>query len=72
MQDCCRAGFLWDGTPIGKEETIGDHEVYTTGTNAERGILFLHDAFGWQLNNNRILADHFAKEIGATVYLPDL
>ena len=72
MQDCCRTGFLWNGEPAGREETIGSHKVYTTGTNTERGILFLHDAFGWQLGNNRLLADHFAKEIGATVYLPDL
>lgn len=27
---------------------------------------------GWTLNNARLLADHYAKEADATVYLPDL
>lgn len=31
----------------------------------------VHDAFGWEFNNTRLLADHYAKEVGATVYLPD-
>ena len=72
MQECCVTGFRWEGAPVGKETTIGDLQAYVTGDNKERAILFNHDALGWQWNNNRLLADHFAKEVGATVYMPDL
>ena len=72
MQDCCRTGFLWNGTPSGKEGKLTSKNAYITGDNADRAILLCHDAFGWKLNNTRLLADHYAKEVGATVYLPDL
>lgn len=72
MQSCCATGFKWEGTPTGREDTIDNHPVYISGDSKDRAILFNHDAFGWQLNNARLLADHFAKEVGATVYLPDL
>lgn len=35
-------------------------------------VLIVHDLFGWNLPNARLLADHYAKEADATVYLPDL
>ena len=35
-------------------------------------ILMVHDIFGWTFPNARLLADHYAKEADATVYLPDL
>ena len=72
MQDCCFKGFQWNGTPKGKEDKLGDNDVYITGDNSKRAILFCHDALGWQFKNARLLADQFANEIGATVYLPDL
>lgn len=72
MQDCCRTGFQWNGTPTGKEGKLADNNAYIVGDNPDRAILFVHDALGWQLNNTRLLADHYAKEVGATVYLPDL
>ena len=71
MNDCCRTGFQWNGTPIGKEGTLAENKAYITGDSLDRAILFCHDALGWELNNTRLLADHFAKEVGATVYLPD-
>lgn len=78
MQDCCRKGFLWNGTAVGQETTLKIQDpdielnVYVTGNNSDKAVLFNHDALGWKFNNTRLLADHFAKEIGATVYLPDL
>lgn len=72
MQDCCRKGFRWNGTPTGKVTKLGEHDAYVTGDNKERAILVCHDAFGWAFNNTRLLADHYAQEVGATVYLPDL
>ena len=72
MHNCCLEGFRWEGSPEGKETILDDHDVYITGDNKTNAVLFLHDGFGWKLNNARLLADHYAREIGATVYLPDL
>ncbi|KAL8740912.1 MAG: hypothetical protein Q9184_008442, partial [Pyrenodesmia sp. 2 TL-2023] len=72
MSQCCISGFAWNGKPKGREEKLGKHNAYVAGS-ADSGvaILFLHDIFGWKFTNNRLLADHFADEVGATVYLPD-
>ena len=32
----------------------------------------VHDAYGWTFTNARVLADHYANEVDATVFLPDL
>ncbi|KAL8787529.1 MAG: hypothetical protein Q9213_002187 [Squamulea squamosa] len=71
MSNCCISGFSWNGTPSGRETKISDFNVYTAGENKDVAILFLHDIFGWTFRNNRLLADHFAKEVNATVLLPD-
>lgn len=73
MSQCCLSGFAWNGTPSGKEEKLGNINTYIAGgsTKSDIAILFLHDIFGWKFTNNRLLSDHFAKEVGATVYLPD-
>ncbi|KAL8726878.1 MAG: hypothetical protein Q9166_006430 [cf. Caloplaca sp. 2 TL-2023] len=71
MSSCCVSGFSWNGTPTGQEKKIGNFNVYVAGDNKDVAILYLHDIFGWTFNNNRLLADHFAKEVDATVYLPD-
>jgi len=71
MGECCKAGFLWDGTPTGKVTTLGKNKAYVAGTNKDVAVLIVHDVFGWSLNNARLLADHYAKEADATVYLPD-
>ena len=71
MSECCKTGFNWGGTPIGKETTLADNKAYVTGTNKDAAVLMVHDVFGWQFPNLRLLADHYAKEADATVYLPD-
>ncbi|KAF2150504.1 dienelactone hydrolase family protein [Myriangium duriaei CBS 260.36] len=71
MQACCAKGFNWDGTPKGHEDKIAGHDTYITGDNKDRAIFFVHDGAGWKQNNARLLADHFADEVGATVYIPD-
>lgn len=71
MSECCKSGFKWDGKGEGKTGKIAGLDTYITG-NGKAGILIIADVFGWELENSRILADHFAKEVGATVYLPDL
>ncbi|KAI4218755.1 MAG: hypothetical protein L6R36_008772, partial [Xanthoria steineri] len=57
----------------GRESKIFDHDVYVAGDddNKDVAILFLHDIFGWTFGNNRLLADHFAKEVGGKVFVVD-
>jgi len=71
MSECCKTGFQWDGKPKGKETKIANLDTYVTGTNKDVAVLIVHDIFGWTLDNLRILADHYAAEADATVYLPD-
>jgi len=67
----CKTGFSWNGTPTGKETTLGDNKAYVAGTSKSAAILIIHDLYGWTFTNLRLLADHFAKEADATVYLVD-
>ncbi|KAI1406380.1 dienelactone hydrolase family protein [Hypoxylon fuscum] len=71
LSSCCLKGFTWNGTPTGKVSKLGDNDTYITGDNPDVALLIVHDAFGWTFNNARLLADHYAREINATVYLPD-
>ncbi|ORY87804.1 Alpha/Beta hydrolase protein [Protomyces lactucae-debilis] len=68
---CCSTGFTWDGKPVGSETKLASMDAYVTGDNKDRTILICPDIFGWKLNNTRLLADHFAQEANATVYLVD-
>jgi hypothetical protein len=74
FSECCVRGFKWDGVTEGK--VIGfpttSNQAYVVGSNKERAVLLVADLFGWEFTNNRLLADHFAREADATVYLPDL
>jgi dienelactone hydrolase len=68
----CKAGFNWDGTPVGTESELAGLPAYVSGDSSSAAVLFISDIYGWKLNNARLLADHFAKEANATVYVPDL
>lgn len=72
MSDCCLKGFRWNGTPRGQEVILAGINCYRTGTESNVAILLIHDLFGWTFTNTRILADHLAEEVGATVFVPDL
>lgn len=71
-KECCMTGFNWNGKPVGKEGKLGKNDAYIVGDNKDAAILMIHDVFGWTFPNLRLLADHFAKEANATVYLADL
>ena len=73
IPSCCLKSFQWDGTPSGTESTLPGipNSVYVTGTNPSVAILYIHDLLGWTFPNARLLADHFASEVNATVYIPD-
>ena len=69
--NCCLKSFAWEGTPTGTTSKLGTNDTYVTGTNPDRAILLVHDALGWSFPNARLLADHYAAEADATVYVPD-
>ncbi|OLN86681.1 Protein AIM2-like protein 1 [Colletotrichum chlorophyti] len=71
VASCCLKAFQWDGTPAGRVERFADHDVYVTGDNPDAAVLIVHDLLGWTFPNTRLLADHYAREANATVYLPD-
>jgi len=72
LQPCCLTGFAWQGTPTGRVETLASLPTYVAGDAAAPGaVLVVHDAAGWDFPNARLLADHFAREAGVAVYLPD-
>lgn len=72
ITECCLKGFQWDGTPCGTESKLGENDTYITGSNPKIAILVIADLFGWTFVNTRMLADHYAREVDATVYVPDL
>lgn len=72
MSDCCIKGFQWDGEPKGHETNLAGNATYVTGSNRKVAILVIHDLFGWTFPNIRLLADSYAEEVDATVYVPDL
>lgn len=68
---CCLKGFEWEGTPTGRTDKLANNDAYVTGDNPDRAVLLIHDLFGWTFPNVRLLADHYAREANATVYVPD-
>ncbi|KAI1426088.1 dienelactone hydrolase [Xylaria sp. FL1777] len=68
---CCLKTFTWGGTPTGTEIKLANNDCYITGQDKETAIILIHDIFGWKYPNVRLLADHFAREVNATVYVPD-
>ena len=78
MKKCCVEGFLWTGKPSGSEvaitnSTISAYLAKPSGPPATNDscILFIHDIFGWQLPNNRLLCDKYAEMTGSQVIMPD-
>ena len=72
MSECCLSGFQWEGTPNGQETKLAENNSYMIGEGSEVAILVIADLFGWTFVNTRLLCDAYAKEVGATVYMPDL
>ncbi|PLB46546.1 endo-1,3-1,4-beta-D-glucanase [Aspergillus steynii IBT 23096] len=70
--DCCKSGFKWHATPTGTESSFAGTKTYVTGTSKSIAILYVHDIFGWTFPNARLLADYYAENANATVYVPDL
>ena len=71
VPSCCLAGFAWEGTPLGSICKLAGNDAYIVGNNLDRAVLLIHDLLGWTFPNTRLLADHYAREADATVYVPD-
>ncbi|KAI9880802.1 MAG: hypothetical protein M1830_000238 [Pleopsidium flavum] len=71
----CASGSLHEGTPVGRVETVHGFPTYISeppSGQAPKGIIvIIPDALGWTFNNNRILADTYAKRTDSRVYLPE-
>lgn len=74
VSQCCVTGFEWDGEPKGHTIAFptSSNQAYVTGDSSSAAILFICDLFGLGFRNNRLLADALARDVGATVYVPDL
>jgi dienelactone hydrolase len=75
--DCFKGGIQHDhGTPTGKEETLYGKNCYIASPPADStsksAILFLTDAFGLDLINNKLLADKYAAQSSFKVVVPDI
>ncbi|KAM5349207.1 hypothetical protein ACJ41O_009030 [Fusarium nematophilum] len=72
----CFKGFARDGKPTGTEETISGILTYVakppTGTTSTSSIIFITDAFGFNLVNSKLLADEYAAQTGYRVLVPDI
>jgi dienelactone hydrolase len=68
----CVLGHVHTGSPTGIESQIGDRKAYVVGDNKTNALIYLTDVWGYEYNNHRLLADTFAKELPATVYIPDM
>lgn len=67
----CITGAIHTGNPVGSTSQIEGRETYITGSDNTNAVLYLTDVFGHKLVNHQLLADTFAKELSATVYVPD-
>lgn len=72
----CASGTVHTGTPTGRVETLHNVPTYITSppsqdTEIKATIVMIPDAFGWEIVNNRLLCDTYAKRANATVYLPE-
>ncbi|KAI0685283.1 dienelactone hydrolase endo-1,3,1,4-beta-D-glucanase [Cerioporus squamosus] len=73
--DNCFKGVRHEGQPEGKIEKIRGVECYiatpTGDYPKDKVVLFLTDVFGIPLNNNKLLADDFARN-GYRTVMPDI
>ncbi len=71
---CCDPGTVWQGTPSGKEVTLGGLDAYiavpASDQQTKGGILVINDVFGFKAKNIRLLTDRFA-EAGYVAACPD-
>jgi hypothetical protein len=65
LKQCCATGSLHTGTPQGRIQKLHGLDCYVADapSGSPKGIVvIIPDAFGWELPNNKILADEYAKK----------
>ena len=74
--DCFKGAVHNHGTVTGSIETLYGKECYVANppstSTSRSAILFLTDAFGLELINNKLLADKYAAQTGFKVIVPDI
>ncbi|KAH0581390.1 Protein AIM2 [Termitomyces sp. J132] len=68
--DCTSGNFL-PGEPTGVLSTQGAYLAAGATQPSKRAVILLTDVFGLPLNNCKIIADHFAKELDCDVWTVD-
>ncbi|CAI6020438.1 unnamed protein product [Clonostachys chloroleuca] len=72
----CFTGAIHQGKLLGSEESIAGIKTYvarpTSNSASNSKIIFITDAFGFNLINSKLLADQYATKIGCTVLVPDI
>lgn len=74
----CFKGTIHAGEPSGTVETIHGVRTYitslssTSATTSKSTIIFITDAFGFNLVNSKLLADFYAAKTGFRVLVPDI
>ncbi|CAN8100510.1 unnamed protein product [Discula destructiva] len=72
----CFTGHIHTGTPRGTIKDLHGAKTYVTlppsGAKPKSTIIYFCDAFGLNLVNNKLLADHYAAETCCEVLAPDM
>ncbi|KAJ3215249.1 hypothetical protein HDU67_000665 [Dinochytrium kinnereticum] len=73
LPECCRTGFLWNGTPSGSITTLGGVETYIAKPEkpTTKYVVIWTDVFGHKNPNARLIADSIAKA-GFHCVVPDI
>lgn len=68
----CFQGFSLEGDTVGVMSTDGAYFTPAPSGTSKRAVFLITDIFGFNLNNPKVMADLFAKELDCDVWVPDL
>ncbi|KAF9049633.1 dienelactone hydrolase endo-1,3,1,4-beta-D-glucanase [Hymenopellis radicata] len=68
----CFKGIALAGDTVGSISTNGAYFSPAPSGTSKAAVVLLTDAFGLDLNNPKVMADLFAKELDCDVWVPDL
>lgn len=71
--DNCTKGYLAEGNPTGVVEKFAGFDTYFARPleKSTKAIILAADAFGYTLNNSRLIADSLATHTGSLTIIPD-
>jgi dienelactone hydrolase len=75
--DCFKGAIHDHAEPAGIEETLYGMRTYVAGgpsleSTSTSTVIFITDAFGFNLANSKLLADYYAAKTGLRVLVPDI